>query len=54
MESKFLGHEVVDLRITYDYYGNARTMVTDMPLSVLYSLSYSEFEESIKQVNILI
>ena len=54
METKFLGHEVVDIRITYDYYGKARTLVTDMPLSVLYSLSFSDFEESIKQVNALI
>ena len=52
MASKFSPDGATDLRITYEYYGNSRTMVTDIPTSVLHSLSFAEFEEYIKQVNI--
>ena len=51
MASKFLKDETIDLRVTYDYYGNPRTMVTDISTSVLYSFSFSDFEEYIKQVS---
>ena len=52
MASKFLPDETIDLRVTYDYYGNPRTMVTDISTSVLHSLSFTEFEEYIKQVRL--
>ena len=50
MASKFLPDEEIDLKVSYDYHGNTRTMVTDIPSSVLHSFGYLDFEEYIKQV----
>ena len=44
MASRFSPDEAIDLRVTYEYYGNSRTMVMDIPASVLHSLSFAEFE----------
>ena len=54
MASKFLPEEDIDLKVTYEYHGNTRTMVTDIPSSVLHSFGYFDFEEYIKQVYIYI